>query len=87
VFAERLRAALPLSADKVLARVREMRGGALDDGRFGARMRGSGRYIETVHDLFDVTLRRLGYETRLLSPDASTFRRPPTGQLGLFGEG
>jgi DNA repair photolyase len=86
VFTERIRAALPLRAEKVLKRVREMRGGELNDGRFGARMRGSGRYIETVHELFSVTLTRLGYETREVTPRASAFRRPARGQLGLFEE-
>lgn len=83
VFTERLRDALPLAADKVLARVREMRGGKLNDSRFGERMHGSGRYIETVLELFDVTVRRLGMERREPSPRANTFRRPGP-QLDLF---
>jgi DNA repair photolyase len=84
VFTERLRAAFPLAADKVLKRVREMRGGELYDGRFGARMQGQGRYIETVHELFAVTTRRLGFEQREITPVASRFRRPERGQLELF---
>ena len=88
VFEERLRAALPLRAEKVLTRVREMRGGKLNDARFGERMRGSGRYIETVMELFDLTVRRLGMVRREAAPRASTFRRPVAkgGQLGLFDE-
>lgn len=86
VFTERLRASFPLAADKVLNRIREMRGGELNDGRFGNRMRGSGRYIETVHDLFDVTAKRLGFEQREITPQASRFRRPERGQMKLFGE-
>jgi DNA repair photolyase len=85
VFSERLRDALPLAAEKVLTRVREMRGGKLNDPRFGARMQGSGRYIETVLELFDVTVRRLGLNRREAAPArASTFRRPGP-QLDLFG--
>jgi len=83
VFTTRLREALPLAAEKVLTRVREMRGGKLNDSSFGARMQGSGRYIETVSELFAVTLRRLGMEGREPSPRASTFRRPGP-QLSLF---
>jgi DNA repair photolyase len=85
VFTERLRDALPLAAEKVLTRVREMRGGKLNDSRFGARMQGSGRYIETVLELFDVTVRRLGMQRRDPSPQASTFRRPGP-QLDLFAK-
>jgi DNA repair photolyase len=85
VFTERLRDALPLAAEKVLTRVREMRGGKLNDPRFGARMQGSGRYIETVFELFDVTARRLGMNRRETTPPrANTFRRPGP-QLDLFG--
>jgi len=83
VFSERLRAAFPLAAEKILTRVREMRGGKLNDSRFGDRMQGSGRYIETVTELFDITVRRLGLEHREPSPRASTFRRPGP-QLSLF---
>jgi len=83
VFTERLRSALPLAAEKILTRVREMRGGKLNDPSFGGRMQGSGRYIETVTELFDITVRRLGLEPREPSPRASTFRRPGP-QLDLF---
>ncbi len=83
VFSERLRAALPLAAEKILTRVREMRGGKLNDPSFGGRMQGRGRYIETVTELFELTVRRLGLDQREASPRASTFRRPGP-QLDLF---
>jgi hypothetical protein len=86
VFEERIRASLPLRAEKILTRVREMRGGKLNDSRFGTRMRGSGRYIETVMELFNLTVKRLGMTREEASPRASTFRRPvgKGGQLSLF---
>jgi DNA repair photolyase len=85
VFVERLKAALPLSADKVLARTREMRGGALDEPRFGARMRGEGPYAEAIQRLFDTTAERLGLAHSALEDEEPTpFRRPAQGQLGLF---
>jgi DNA repair photolyase len=60
VFEGRLRAAFPLTAEKVLARTREMRGGKLNDPRFGSRMRGEGEYAETIERLFTTTAKRLG---------------------------
>ena len=45
VFEERLRAALPLRADKVLRRIKETRGGKMYDARFGVR--GHGRRART----------------------------------------
>ena len=97
VFVERLRESFPLVAEKVLARVREMRGGKLNDPRFGSRMQGEGPYIEAVRLLFDQTARRLGLKAREMggqnginderpAPLETTFRRPTDkgGQLRLF---
>jgi DNA repair photolyase len=62
VFEERLRAALPLTADRVLHRIRETRGGRLYDPRFGSRGRGEGTYAEMIRTLFETTAARLGFE-------------------------
>jgi len=92
VFAERIREALPLRAEKILSRVRDMRGGKLNDPNFGSRMRGEGPYFEAVQLLFEQTARRLGlgtYDRGEYDKEAklhSTFRRPTDagGQLRLF---
>jgi len=97
VFEERLRTALPLRSERVLARIRETRGGRLYDPRFGRRMRGDGEYAETIRRLFETTAARLGLAGRGGGdPPASTFRRPPRvvaanreepePQLSLFPE-
>jgi len=78
VFEERLRAALPLRADKVLARLKETHDGKLYDSRFDARMRGEGPYAEAMAALFDRTKRKLGFE------DPPLLSRAPSSQLGLF---
>lgn len=85
VFTERLRAAFPLRADKVLSLLRAMRGGRGNDPRFGARMRGEGPRWQLMADLFARTARRLG----LLPPPApatpSPFRAPHR-QGSLFAD-
>jgi DNA repair photolyase len=63
VFEERLRAALPLSADRVLHRIRETRGGELYDARFGVRGRGEGNYALAIRTLFHTTAARFGLRT------------------------
>jgi DNA repair photolyase len=85
VFEERLRAALPLRAERVLGRVRDARGGALYDPRFGRRMRGDGPHAEGATQLFEQTARRLGLDTSWPSDAPTTFRRParPGDQLEL----
>jgi len=85
VFEERLRAALPERAERVLHRIRETRGGKLYDSRFGTRGRGEGLYAEAIRSLFETTARRLGLDTRH-DDWPSTFRRPnqPSAQLQLL---
>ncbi len=77
VFEERLRATLPLRADRVMNRVREARGGKLYDSRFGIRGRGTGQYAETAQTLFTSTAQRLGLQTGCMGgDDTTTFKRP-----------
>ena len=49
---------------RILNRVREMRGGKLNDARFGSRMRGEGNYAEQTKALFDNTRRKPGRKPR-----------------------
>jgi DNA repair photolyase len=60
LFLDWLRREAPTKAEKVLARLRDLRGGALSDARFGARMHGGGPYAALIGDLFDGACRRLG---------------------------
>jgi DNA repair photolyase len=85
VFEERIRAALPLRAERILARVREARGGKLYDSRFGIRGRGQGNYAEAARALFDTTVRRLGMNEDCHGRANETFQRPGRGrQLPLL---
>lgn len=88
VFVERLRAALPDRAERVLNGLREMREGELG-GRngFGERMTGAGPRWAATAKLFELTCRRLGINAsavRAARIEETTFRRP-SNQLDLFG--
>ncbi len=85
VFSERLRAALPLRAERVLRRIRETRGGKLYDARFGVRGSGEGPYAAAIQSLFERTATALGLATAGVggADGPTTFRRP-RGQLALF---
>jgi DNA repair photolyase len=63
VFEERMRAVMPLRAERILHRVRETRGGALYDPRFGSRGHGEGPYAMTIRALFRAAARRYGLQT------------------------
>lgn len=84
VFTQRLREALPERAERILHRIRETRGGALDDRRFGLRMRGHGHYAQSIADLFAATAARHGFETGPAPAEPTTFQRPARGQLKLW---
>jgi DNA repair photolyase len=78
----------PDRKEKVLHRVREIRGGRLNDPRFRSRMRGEGAYAHGIRGLFHVTCRRLHLNQEPLELSTASFRRPdPMGQLGLFDDG
>ncbi|MFO0550874.1 MAG: radical SAM protein [Polyangiaceae bacterium] len=77
LFEERLRAALPLRADKVLSAIRAARDGKLNQSRFGERMRGSGHVAGAAHALFEAEARRLGFEISGSRDELpTTFTRP-----------
>ncbi len=74
----------PERKEKVLGRVRELRGGKLYESRFGKRMRGEGAWADLLRNLFGMTCRKLGLNRT--SPELSTaaFRRPGPVQKTLF---
>jgi len=78
----------PDRKERVLGRVRDARGGRLNDPRFGTRMRGEGTYARQLRDLFRVARRKHGLDgpSEPLSPAA--FRRPVLdgSQVELFSE-
>lgn len=87
VFEERLRASLPLRADRVLHRVRDARGGKLYDSRWGFRQVGEGPHAAASQALFEATARRLGINQGEPNGEGpSSFRRPerPGSQMRLL---
>jgi DNA repair photolyase len=84
VFTERLEAAFPGRARKVVSQILDMRGGRMNDPRFGSRMRGDGPRWDVVRDLFDVQCRRLGLSRPPDRDDAPSPFRRPSAQGSLF---
>jgi len=85
VFEERLRAAMPERAERVLHRIRETRDGKLHDGRFDVRGRGEGEHARSIGALFDAVHARLGFQAG--SPHGPSPFRRPRAQLPLFSGG
>ena len=83
IFGGWLEESLPERRNKVLSRIRSLRGGALNDSRFGRRMRGEGPFAAQIRALFEAAVRRHGLSP--VAPDLSpaAFRRPGGHQLEL----
>jgi DNA repair photolyase len=84
VFVKRVKDAMPLRADKILARIRETRGGKLYDPRWRTRQVGEGEYAQTIQSFFAMTKRRLGYPEAADEPadSTTTFSRPNSSRRG-----
>jgi DNA repair photolyase len=76
LFEEWLETHFPERKDKVLGRIRETRGGALNDPRFGTRMTGEGPWADAFRGLFRVARTRQGFRERLPALNSAAFRRP-----------
>jgi DNA repair photolyase len=62
LFEEWLERHFPNRKGKVLNRIRSMRGGKLNDPRFGSRMRGEGHFADHIAQIFSISCRRVGIE-------------------------
>jgi DNA repair photolyase len=74
----------PDRKQKVLGRIRDLRGGRLNDPRFGSRLRGEGIFAEEIGALFAIACRRAGIAHGRVELSAAAFRRPRGPQLALF---
>jgi DNA repair photolyase len=86
VFREWLEREQPARLGRIEGRVRDTRGGKLNDAAFGRRMCGTGEMAHQIGDLFRLFARRHGLDGELPPYDCSRFRPPlpRSGQLRLF---
>jgi len=70
---------------KVRHRLEALRGGRLNDPRFGWRHRGQGVFAEQIRRLFETSARRHGLHRPRPTLSTAAFRRPGDAQLALFG--
>jgi len=66
----------PERAEKVLGRIRALRGGRLNDPRFGSRMRGEGVFADQLEQMFRVASRKAGFAERRTELSIAAFRVP-----------
>ena len=85
LFRQWLEAHYPQRAERIMARVHDMRGGKDYDSDFATRMKGTGPWAELIAQRFRKASQRLGFNRERVDLDAGAFRRPGVrGQGSLF---
>jgi len=84
IFTDWVRKTYPNRADKILHQIEDCHNGSLNDSRFGARMRGEGKFAEQIKAQF--TLARKLYLKNVEYPtlDFNLFNKHQTNQMSLF---
>jgi DNA repair photolyase len=83
VFEKWVDQTFPEKKDKIFGRIRAIRGGKLNDPRFGSRMRGEGIFAEQISRMFHVARKKVGLAENSPVLSTAAFRRPGGRQLGL----
>jgi DNA repair photolyase len=83
IFEKWLEERFPDRKEKVLNRVRDLRGGKLYDPQWRIRQCGQGIFADQIETIFEVSCRRARLNERKTELSAAAFRRP-TAQASLF---
>ena len=84
LFQQWLQQHVPDRAARIMARVREMRGGKDNDAQFGSRMTGQGLWAELLRQRFTKACAALGLNRQRVELDLTRFR--PPGRVAGQGE-
>jgi DNA repair photolyase len=85
LFKEWLSLHYPQRADRIMARIHEMRGGKDYDADFATRMKGSGVWADLINQRFTKAASRIGFNRERIALDVGAFRPPgAAGQGSLF---
>ena len=83
-FVDWLEVRFPDRKEKVLGRIREVRGGKLNHGEFHRRFRGEGEYADQLAGLFRAAARQAGIDEEPPAMSTAGFRRDGGVQADLF---
>jgi len=86
LFQDWLQKHAPDKADRIMARVRDMRGGKDYDSTYGSRMTGQGVWAQLLRQRVDKACSRLGLNVKRVEFDFTQFR-PPAPDASGAGQG
>src|SRR6059058_3187570 len=84
LFEQWLEQHFPDRKEKVLNRIRAIRGGKLNDPNFKSRMKGEGIFAQQMAELFQLACKKAGINKRWPELTTKHFHRPGASQLNLF---
>jgi DNA repair photolyase len=84
LFVEWLMREFPDRANKVLNKIKEMRGGKLNSYEWGKRFTGEGELADTIKNLFNLSCRKYGLNKKDFKTDISQFSSKINNQMELF---
>jgi DNA repair photolyase len=76
LFSDWLKREFPTKAERVLNRIRDVRGGRLNDSRFSTRMRGEGEISQSIQQLFRASCTKYGLNAAFIPLATDKFFRP-----------
>ena len=82
IFSDWIEKNFPEKANRVMTRIRMIRGGKLNDPNWGTRMTGTGAYADYMHQLLDALSKKYKMQELRVPLSTHLFRR--NGDWGLF---
>ncbi len=84
LFTDWLEKNYPNKIEKILDHIQDIRGGKLNDARFGSRMKGEGQYAEQIKQLFKMSVEKFGLNKTPFHLSSAHFKKPGDQQMSLF---
>lgn len=84
LFIDWVKREFPDRENRILSRIRQVRGGKLSSHEFGERMRGTGETAKAIRQLFQMSCKKYGLGGRERNLSTDEFRRPSGSQIEMF---
>lgn len=84
IFEDWIRKTMPDRAEKVLHQIKDCHGGALNDSRFGSRMKGEGKIAHQIHEMAHLARRRYFNGRTFPKLNMELHEQYKDGQMKLF---
>ncbi len=84
LFIDWLNREFPDRVNKILNRIKDIRGGKLNENEFRKRFKGEGEFAEAIRNLFIISCRKNNINLKKIELTTEHFKKPSVHQLDLF---